>query len=188
MPLALDSSCSLVRSYWGFLPFVVSNVPHSLKPFTQLPWYLAEHLIIYFHKTLESDYLWDLYYLVKHSKNWLVNQTNPGTTDKRGKKEPQMDKQVIQAWPLMPYFLVNEIKSSREDFTPTFTLYIATFQSKARWCLGKSSKSFQQESSPKPFCPCAHLKVSLEMSALFQEVWWVPVTWTTVLNDVPAEL
>lgn len=167
-------------------------MPHSLKPFAQLPRYLAEHLLIYFPKTLESDYLRDLYYLsqylVKHSKNWLVNQTNPGTMEKRGKKEPQMDKQVIQAWPLMPYFLVNEINSLREDVIPTFALYIATFRSKAHWCLGKSSKSFQQEWSPKPFCPCAHLKVSLEMSALFQEVWWVPVTWTMVLNDVPAEL
>lgn len=108
--LALDSSCSLVSSYWGFLPFVVSNGPDSLKPFIHLPWYLAEHLI-YFHKTLESDYLRDLYYLVKHSKNWLVNQTKPGTMEKRRKKEPQMDKQIIQAWSLMPYFLVNEIKN-----------------------------------------------------------------------------
>lgn len=177
-----------MSSYWGFVPFVVSDVPDSLKPFTQLPGCLAEHLIIYFHKTLDSDYLWDLYYLVKHSKNRIVNQTNPGTMEKRGEKEPQMDKQVIQAWPLMPYFLVNEIKSSREDFTPTFALYIAMFQSKDHWCLGKSSKSFQQESSLKPFCPCAHLRVSLEMSALFQEVWWVAMTWTMVLNDVSAEL
>lgn len=170
MPLALDSPCSLLSSYWGFAPFAVSNVPDSLKPFTQLPWCLAE-LLIYFHKTLEPDYLWDLYYLVKQCKNQLVNQTNPETMEKRGEKEAQMDKQVIQAWPLMLYFLVNEIQSSREDFTPTFALYIAMFQSKAHWCLGKSSKSFQQESNPKPFCPCAHLKVSLEMSALFQEVW-----------------
>lgn len=28
--------------------------------------------------------------------------------------------------------------------------------------LGKSAKSFQRESSPEPFCPCAHVKVSLE--------------------------
>lgn len=82
----------------------------------------------------------------------------------------------------MPYFLVNEIKSSR-GFTPTFALYIATFQSTAHWCLGKSSKSFQRESSPKPFSPCAHLQVSLEMSALFHKCdglqWPEPWSWLT---------
>lgn len=135
MPLALGSSCSLENSYWGFLPLAVSNVPNSLKPFTQLPWYLGEHLIIDFHKTLESNYLWDLYNFFKHSKNWLANQTNPGTTEKKRGKEPQMDKQIIQAWPLIPYFLVNENKSSREDFTPTFALYTVMFLSKAHWCL-----------------------------------------------------
>lgn len=109
--LALDSSCSLVSSYWGFSPSVVSNVPDSLKPFTHLPWYLADHLKINFHKTLVSDYLWDLYYLIKESKNSLGNQTNSETMEKRRKKEPQMDKQAIQALPLMLYFLVNEVKN-----------------------------------------------------------------------------
>lgn len=160
--LALDSSSSTVSSYWSFSLSVVLNVPHSPEPFTRLAWHLREHLrITYFHKTLESDYLWDLCSLVKHSKNWLVNQTNPGTMEKRGKKEPQMDKQVIQALSLTPHFLGNEIKSLQEDSTPTFALHIAIFQSKAHWRLGKSSKSFQQGSSPKHFCPCALLKVSL---------------------------
>lgn len=51
--------------------------------------------------------------------------------EKRGKKEPQMDKQVIQALSLTPLFLGNEIKSLQEDSTPTFALHIAIFQSKA---------------------------------------------------------
>lgn len=155
IPLALDSS-------WSFSPSGDPNAPHSSEPFIQLAWDLTEHLrITYFHKTLKSDYVWDLCYLVNSSKNWLVSQTNPRKMEERGKREHRWIKKVIQAWPLTPHFLGNEFKSLQKYFKPTLALSIAMFQSKANWRLGKSSKSFQQGPSSKPFCPCALLKVSL---------------------------